>query len=121
MTKKAVGIHLDNSYPKIIFDAIGEETIRAYKWRVHYAIPATDFDEFKELEDSEILIDGNKLIKQINKYPDMQWIWGYFQAFEKDIPDQEILMDPPYDLDSYEFCNDHYALTAGGYLSRAGL
>ena len=55
--------------------AEGEETIRAYKWRIHYAIPATDYDEFKELEDGEILIDGEKLVRQIYKHPDIQWIW----------------------------------------------
>ena len=90
--------------------AEGEETIRAYKWRIHYAIPATDYDEFKELEDGEILIDGEKLVRQIYKHPDIQWIWGYFQAFEKNIPNQKILMEPPYDLESNKFCNAHYAL-----------
>ena len=107
MVSKVEGIKLRNSYPDIIFNAIGKDVIRSYKWRIHYV---EQFGEFEDLEDPDMIIDGEKLVERIEEDPKAQWIWGYFQAFTKDVSDEDILAEQPYDLEDEEFCKKHYAL-----------
>ena len=93
---KVEGIILNERGPRTlpdkIFNAIGKDIIGTYKWRIHYV---EQFGNFTDLENLSKIFDGKVLVKRIEEEPDAQWIWGYFQGFPKDVPDDDILDEAP--------------------------
>ena len=111
MNNEVEGIILNEDGPRTlpdkIFNAIGKDIVGSYKWRIHYV---EQFGILDDLEDPDKIFDGKVLVKRIEEDPGAQWVWGYFQAFPKDTPDEKILEEPVIDLEDMDFIKQFYTL-----------
>lgn len=95
-------LHEDTEYVTYlcpIFDALGDELISSLNWRIispECGSGATDMYSFEGEYDS--CISGGELVKEVRKYPDIQWWWGLLQGFPDFISRDEVFRIEPIDI-----------------------
>lgn len=95
-------LHEDTEYVTYlcpIFDALGDELISSLNWRIispECGGSLTDMYSFNGEYDS--WISGTELVKEVRKYPDIQWWWGLLQGFPDSISRDEVFKLEPIDL-----------------------
>lgn len=87
-------LHEDTEYVTYlcpIFDALGDELICSLNWRIispECGSSVTDKYSFEGEYDS--WISGTELVKEVRKYPNIQWWWGLLQGFPDSISRDEV-------------------------------
>lgn len=94
-------LHEDTEYVTYlcpIFDALGDELISSLNWRIisPECGGSTDMYSFEEKYDS--WVSGAELVKEVRKYPDIQWWWGLLQGFPDSVSHDEVFKLEPIDL-----------------------
>ena len=74
-----------------------------YKWLISYYECWPHDQSIKDLllDKNHVILDGTELTG-IAEREDFQWIWGTFSAFDKSVPDDEILKHTLPENDLYE-------------------
>ena len=83
-----------------IMKALGCDLIRSLNWRLSYIECLGEYyDEFLFKDNSlDIWIDGNSLMNCIDRCPDVQWVWGLLQGFNKSVARETVFRTELVDI-----------------------
>jgi hypothetical protein len=73
------------TYPAIVFKAI-EKSIKSLMWRVtNVECCGKDYFRFPFEDGNNVIIDGEELYNLIQAHPQIQFVWGVFSGYPKDL------------------------------------